>query len=214
MAGNTRIKNGVLYQSNVTITFTDSPYTAANIMFILADATASNITITLPDATTVVGATYQIKKIDTGSYTVIVDPYSTQTVDGGLTKVLRAPQETVNVTSDGTNWVIGNSSSSSYLIDTITTGETLDGTKSVILCNNSSDIDVTLPAPASYINRSIIIKKISATGNPPDAIVTVRGDDDITGSNLIDGDDEIKIYTQYTSYTLLSDGSDWHIIDG
>jgi len=62
-------------------------------------------------------------------------------------------------------------------------------------------ITVTLPSPQA--NAIVNVKKIDSSTNP----ITIDGN----GAN-IDGEASIQITTQYESYTLVSDGSNWWII--
>ncbi len=75
------------------------------------------------------------------------------------------------------------------LTTTITADTTLSGLHHVVLCNNSSDITVTLPAAATYPYRSYFIKKIGSNAN----IVTIDGN----ASETIDGSTTVVLYVQY-----------------
>lgn len=74
---------------------------------ILCNATSGNITVTLPTAVSNQAA-FNIKKVDSSTNTVIIDPYSTETIDGDLTVTIYDDDDFVQVQSDGTNWVITN----------------------------------------------------------------------------------------------------------
>lgn len=77
--------------------------------------------------------------------------------------------------------------------------------ETVILADTTSnDITITLPAAASYTKKVFIIKKVGSSSNK----VTIDGN----ASETIDGDLTLVVNTIYTSITLLSDGSNWHII--
>jgi len=71
----------------------------------------------------------------------------------------------------------------------------------VLVDASSGAVTVTLPSPKA--NAIINIKKIDSSTN----VVTIDGN----GAN-IDGQASIQITTQYESYTLVSDGSNWWII--
>jgi hypothetical protein len=82
-------------------TLTTSDYT------ILCDATSNDITIRLPDASTNVGKIYHIKRMDASStYDVIIDAYSTQTIDGELTLDISVQYEAITIQAISTGWVI------------------------------------------------------------------------------------------------------------
>lgn len=72
---------------------------------ILGNAAGGSFTVTLPTA---VGSTraYSVKKTDSSANTVTLATTSSQTVDGGLTAVLRVQYESITVVSDGANWFI------------------------------------------------------------------------------------------------------------
>lgn len=66
----------------------------------------AGITITLPPAAEVTGHMYYIKKTDPSVNTVIIDGSGSETIDGGLTAVLRRQFEALTIQSDGTEWWI------------------------------------------------------------------------------------------------------------
>lgn len=87
---------------------TTASYSEASITgekVILCDCTATAITINLPTAASNV-AHFHIKKIDSSANTVTVDPAGAETVDGGATAVLQVQSESIDLVSDGTNWMI------------------------------------------------------------------------------------------------------------
>ena len=104
----------------------------------------------------------------------------------------------VNVTGDFT--VDGVSIPALSKTTTITTNLTIT-TESLILCNHSSAITISLPSPSD--GQQIIIKDIS--GNANRDFITVDG-------GTIDGESGYSIRQDYESITLLSDGSDWYLI--
>jgi len=73
---------------------------------ILVTTSTSEITITLPNATTCEGKPYKIKKVDSGNGKIILDGYSTQTIDGDQTLDITPQYGFVDIISNGTNWVI------------------------------------------------------------------------------------------------------------
>jgi hypothetical protein len=84
-----------------------SPTETIGLITILCNATSGNITVSLPTA---VGseAAFNIKKVDSSSNTVIIDPNGAQTIDGESTVTIYDDDDFVQVQSDGTNWVITN----------------------------------------------------------------------------------------------------------
>jgi hypothetical protein len=86
-----------------TTTVTVSSTTDSSVLVDAATA-AGNVTVNLPTAVGIQGRIYRFQKIDTGTFTVTIDPSSTQTIDGSLTRVLRVAREGVVIQSDGANW--------------------------------------------------------------------------------------------------------------
>lgn len=87
----------------------------------------------------------------------------------------------------------------------IVTGNiTIGSSGTSFLCDASGGaLTVTLPPASEQRDRMITIKKTDSSGNA----ITIDGN----GSDLID-DTLTKIITvQYTSITIVSDGSDWWI---
>lgn len=76
-----------------------------DVTIILADATSNNITVNLPTAVSNT-ATYYIKKVDSSANTVTVDGNASETIDGGLTAVIRAQYAAIEVISDNANWQV------------------------------------------------------------------------------------------------------------
>jgi hypothetical protein len=70
----------------------------------LIDVTGNTVTVTLPTAVGVNGQNYIIKNRGTGVVTVATT--SSQTIDGANTKSLNN-NDSIEVISDGSNWIIG-----------------------------------------------------------------------------------------------------------
>lgn len=78
-------------------------------------------------------------------------------------------------------------------------------TDEMILVNASGGaVTVNLPAAASNTGRKLKIKKTDSSVN----LVTIDGN----SSETIDGDLTLDIVSQYDCYSLVCDGSNWHII--
>lgn len=103
----TEITVDELQFSTTAIDSSQTLVSSSGFINILADATAAAITLTLPSA---LGnnAAYAIKKIDSSSNFVTIDPDSTETIDGASTIVLKDQYNYVQIVSDGTNWVVIN----------------------------------------------------------------------------------------------------------
>lgn len=94
--------------SVVTISSTtyNATQTSGSIVLLVDAATAGGaVTINLPTA---IGNTAQfiIKKIDTGSNIVTTDAFSTQTIDGGLTAIIRVGYTSITIVNNNANWFV------------------------------------------------------------------------------------------------------------
>ncbi len=86
---------------------------------------------------------------------------------------------------------------------TTTASTTLTLDQEVVLCNNTSNITVTLPTAVGNSGKPYTLKKI---GNNT-ATVTI----DAAGSETIDGATTLLLYIRYDSVAIISDGSNWYI---
>jgi hypothetical protein len=73
---------------------------------ILCNNTVAAITIGLPTAAGCAGRIYVIKKISPAGYTVTVDGFGSETIDGNLTYALILQYSFIMIQSDGTSWWI------------------------------------------------------------------------------------------------------------
>lgn len=87
--------------SNTSLTETNGLITK------LINAAGSNVTITLPTAANNT-ASFIIKKIDSSTNTVIVDGYSSETIDGDTSITIYDQYNYIEIISDGTNWKVIN----------------------------------------------------------------------------------------------------------
>lgn len=87
-----------------TVTTTAAATSADDV--ILADAAAGGFTISLPAADTMTGRRLEIKKIDSTSNAVTVDPDGVETIDGSTTMTIDIQNTARTVISDGTAWWI------------------------------------------------------------------------------------------------------------
>lgn len=73
---------------------------------ILVNAAGANRVVTLPSAVTAgAGFILTVKKTDSSSNTVTLTPVLAQTIDGASTYVLSVQYQTIQIMSDGTNWI-------------------------------------------------------------------------------------------------------------
>ena len=109
-------------------------------------------------------------------------------------------------TTPNSTLTVGGSIASGII--TRTASYTLGSSDYTVLCNNTSgSISITLPIASGATGRIYVIKKISAlTTNP--VVIQHNG----SGSDLIDGASSVSITSQYSAYTLQSDGTNWNVI--
>lgn len=69
----------------------------------LINCVSGPFTINLPSATSILGRSYVIKNSDSGLITI--DAFGTETIDGATTRTL-IEYESINIASDGANWII------------------------------------------------------------------------------------------------------------
>jgi len=73
---------------------------------IAVDATSGNITISLPSAASVIGKVFHIKKIDSSSNTVTIDPDGSDTIDGKTSLVIIWEGDSPVISADTDTWRI------------------------------------------------------------------------------------------------------------
>jgi hypothetical protein len=88
----------------VSKTSADSPYSASNRDYILADASGGAITVTVPSPSS--NSYIGIKKTDSSANVVTVQQNAAETIDGQTSITLEGQNEYVELVSDGTNWYI------------------------------------------------------------------------------------------------------------
>jgi len=174
---------------------------------ILADATSSSFTINLPTAVSA-GNKFRIniKKVDTSTNTVTIDPAGSETIDGRSTYILYDYNDTIRLQSDGSNWhIIASQIRGTAIIESSTRSLILDDNIKLVLANASGgSITLTLPV-LSACGRGwrIKIKKVDSSTNP---III-----DTAGAETIDGDSDFKLLIQYEAVTLITDGLNWYV---
>ena len=73
---------------------------------IYATAGAGGITLTLPSPSSVPGQPFLIKKVDSAAGFVTINPNAAETIDGQASWQLVNQYQSVELTSDGTNWQV------------------------------------------------------------------------------------------------------------
>lgn len=141
-------------------------------------------TLTLPDATTCIGRIIHIKNTKTGTVPVLtIATTSSQTIDGSTSWLLDDPNESVNVVSNGSNWLImgqtlpsGSGTSWTQGGNTVSSVKTIGTTTNYdlpFITNNTEQLrllsngDLTIKGG----NRRIIF---TSPGGDPDAAIEHR----------------------------------------
>lgn len=100
-----RANGGTITPLAGDFTSVSANYTAkASDRVIFATSGAGGITVTLPTVTSLKGARYTIKKVDSGAGALTIATTSSQTIDGTTTKTLPAQYDKITVVTDGTAW--------------------------------------------------------------------------------------------------------------
>jgi hypothetical protein len=98
-----KLANGA---KDLTVAAKTAAYTmTASDEFVHVDATSGAVTISLPTAVGITGRRYTVKKVDSSSNKVTIDASSTETIDGALTKDLSSRYQTIDIVSNGSNWL-------------------------------------------------------------------------------------------------------------
>lgn len=108
--------------------------------------------------------------------------------------------------TNGIRWVAP-SAVSTYAITSKTAAYTITSSDYTILANASGGLfALDLPVASSNTGRVFVIKRTDST-------LTTYVQINPNGAELIDGVGNIRLYTQYESVTLQSDGTNWAILD-
>ena len=86
---------------------TDTAYTVLSTDYtLICDATSDTIRVNLPQASSHKGRVLNIKKIDSSGYPVIIEGYSSETIDDAERVSITIRYQTYTIQSDGTEWWI------------------------------------------------------------------------------------------------------------
>jgi len=124
LLGNYRKKgSGLYYFSIKTIT---ADYSPGNEPYILGDATGGNIIVTILLASSIKGAKYTIKKIDSSANIITVYCSGNDTIDGAASVILTAQYQYVTIVSNGVSaWQIVDMGGIKQAANADTSGATL-----------------------------------------------------------------------------------------
>ncbi len=96
-------------------------------------------------------------------------------------------------------------SDATFTTVTKNTGYTITSSDTVVFANAASaGVIVTLPTASSFAGYRFYVKRTDSSGNSCSVAAS--------GADTIDGQASISLSLQYTSLTLVSDGSAWYII--
>ena len=73
---------------------------------LLVDCHAGNVTISLPDAATMSGHMFIVKKVDSTAYTVTVDAWLGQEIDGAGGQTITTQYGRIGIVNNGVSWWI------------------------------------------------------------------------------------------------------------
>lgn len=187
-----------------TVATKTAAYTATTADEVLiCDTTSAAFTLTLPTAVGNTGKSFWIHKIGTAANDLTIDPNGSQTIDGQTTMLLSGQYRSVQIVSDGSNWVTISKDEETIVSKTTTYTATQED--DIILCSASGGAwTLTLPAAAASKGKVYRIIKTDSSANA----VTVDGN----GAETIDGATTTALNAQYNSLTITCDGSAWYSI--
>jgi hypothetical protein len=177
----------------------------------LVDASGGAVTVTLPAATSSTDKVVIVKKTSATSLTLLVtiDGNASETIDGLTTYIMYGLDEFVAIHCDGTEWHVIDAGGKMPVLATTTTATA--GTHRIptfYTCDATGGAySITLPAAANMTGIPISFKKIDASGNA----ITLDGNASETIDNATTN--ATVLAAQYDSCTIVSDGSEFWIID-
>jgi hypothetical protein len=169
------------------------------------DATGGTFDFDLLSAVGITGRTYTFKKIDATTNDVVIDGNTSETIDGALTYVLDEQYDFVTITSDGTNWIVTNSSSVGRSV-----GEEIErdfGSSILYTTLNRQRSEVTGTSNMTDGQARFSIVKINA----PTTITGFKWYQSVTGNYTSDNYNGVGLYTINTStgaLTLVASSTD------
>ncbi len=182
-------------------------YAASSGEMVQCDASGGSFTVTLPGSPRV-NQIVGVKLLETTGGNAVTIARNGNAIEGEAgDATLSAASEYLELQYNGAGiWIdrTEQESSDNSAVATITASTTLTLDQEVVLCNNSSNITVTLPTASGISGKTYTLKKI---GNNT-ATVTI----DAAGSETIDGATTLLLYLRYDSIAIASDGSNWLIV--
>lgn len=121
--------------------------------YIIADASSAAFTLTLPTAVGNTGKAFLIKKIDATVNAVTVDGNASETIDGATTQVINGRYGSLNIVSDGSNWIIVTENQIHSFSDTVL-GFTLSPSVTIKLQKIDNQVFVKIPSLPTFYTKS------------------------------------------------------------
>ena len=99
--------SGVYRTKNVRTENSDTTLLLNDEVLFISSNPGGSVQVNLPTAIGNQGKEYYIKRVDTGSsYSVVIDGYGSETIDGALSKTLTNNYEAVLIISNNSNWFV------------------------------------------------------------------------------------------------------------
>jgi len=121
--------------------------------YILADASSGAFTLTLPTSSGNTGKAFFIKKVDSTANGVTIDAAGSETIDGEATRILYGEQATIQLVSDGSNWITVTEFQEFSLLDSVL-GFTLSPSITMLVKKNGPIVFLKIPALAVTYTKS------------------------------------------------------------
>jgi hypothetical protein len=171
----------------------------------LVQTGAADVTPSLPSAASFPGMIVGFQKTDTGVGHVVIEGNAADTINGELQAFLTTQYEAIVLQSDGTNWRI----LCRYVPNSTTTKAaafTAGPDATVYFVTMGSAFTITLQAAARWKGKTITFVKVDPAAFG--AILDGNAAETINGSGTFN-----LSSTQWTATTILSDGSNWVVVN-
>lgn len=197
---------GTAAQTKLTVTTQTGAATVASTDDLTVDTGTSDHTLTLPAVSGLTGIVLRFKKTGV-SGVVTVDGADDETIDGAASFTLTEQYESAVIVCDGDEWHRLDNTPKLTIQSVTTTDTILPNTDVVLITAEAGTYNIALPTPALRgAGKTLIIKKATATGANAQTLTT-------PGAETIDGAASLAITAALRSVVLLSDGTNWHLIN-
>lgn len=137
---------------------------ASDDMVILADASDGAITVSLPPAAGALQQVFYVKKTDSSSNAVTIDPYGSETVDGATTYTLGTQYKSVCICCDGSAWYTLSGTDVAVLTYTTSSTDSPTTTTSTSYVDLMS-VELTVARNALILLGTTVMQKNNTTGS-------------------------------------------------